>query len=396
MNLLVNKTFQKMYVLQLLGAVSSTIFTFILPLVLYEFTKSALAMSTMRMVDFLPNVLLGMLIGVYVDRLNRKLLMVYANIARVIGGVLFVYLLTMTDFALWHLYVLGFVLSSFSYAIGNASNAILTQLFDKSLMTDIQAKFSLIYTFTSIIGPALLGALLLWVSYEVFLWGYVACLACSAIVTLMLERVPTPERLVKQSIYHDLKEGVTSLFGNRAIFIPTWTIFLSNFASSLCIGVLTFYALDILEFTKEQLGLMFALSAFGGIVGAKVIKPLRAKWRRGAIYTYVPLLDMLAFLLFFFAGSWLTLGILLAIRTALSTVTNIIFLAIRQETTPNHLLGRVAGTSSMFMKLALPVGLFIGGIWADSLPVAPIFLLCAIIVSVNFFILYRNNFHEIS
>ncbi|ATP40399.1 hypothetical protein CSE16_10255 [Solibacillus sp. R5-41] len=128
-----------------------------------------------------------------------------------------------------------------------------------------------------------------------------------------------------------MKEGITALFGNRAIFIPTWTIFLSNFASSLCIVVLTFYALDILQFTKGQLGFMFALSAAGGLVGAKIIKPLRAKWRRGAIYTYVPLFDTPAFILFFLADSWLFLGILLAIRTALATVTNIIFLAILKK-----------------------------------------------------------------
>lgn len=90
------------------------------------------------------------------------------------------------------------------------------------------------------------------------------------------------------------------------------------------------------------------------------------------------------------------MGLLLAVRTAISTMTNVGYLALRQETTPNHLLGRVAGTSSMIMKLALPVGLFIGGIWADYLPAAPIFLISALIVLFNVTLLLKFKFHLVT
>ncbi len=85
---------------------------------------------------------------------------------------------------------------------------------------------------------------------------------------------------------------------------------------------------------------------------------------------------------------------MLAARTTTITMTNIVYLAIRQETTPNHLLGRVAGTTSMIMKLAVPIGLFIGGIWAEGLPIAPIFILSAAIVLFNFILLKKNKFEE--
>lgn len=395
MNLFHNKTFRTIYVLQILINLSNTIFSFILPIILYEYTKSALAMSTMRIMDFLPNVLLGMLIGVFVDRLNRRMIMLYGSVVRTVFAAIFVYLLLYTEFHLWHIYVLGFLMSSVGYMLGSSYNAIMPQLFDRSLMTEIQSKFALLSTMFSIIGPGLLGMLLLWVSNAVFLWLFIGCLVLTIIVTKFIEKVPTPIRNEQNSILKDLKEGIVALVGNRSLFLQTWTIFFSNFASSLIIGVLTFYALDQLHFTKEQLGLMLTISAFGGIIGAKIIHPLRRRFNRGQIYTYSMVAEVIVLILFFFATSWISLGILLAVRTATSTMTNIVYLAIRQETTPNHLLGRVAGTSSMIMKLALPFGLFIGGIWAEHLHIPYIFLVSALIISFNFLLLLKNKFYTV-
>lgn len=391
MNLLKNSNFQKLYVISLLVNISMTTFSFILPLILYEYTKSAIAMSTMRLMDFLPNVILGMFIGVLIDRMNRRLTMLWGNVIRTLFAFSLTVVLTTTEFSLWSVYVLGFVISSLGYMIGSATNAIMPQLFERSQMTEIQTRLSLQSTLVSIIGPGLLGMLLLWSSNAVFLWLFVGCNLLIVFVTALLQKVPNPERST-QTLWQDLKEGYDELIRNKSLFIQTWTIFFSNFASSLIIGVLTFYTLDTLQFTKEELGFMLTLSAFGGILGAKIIRPLRNKYRRGQIYTYSMTVEVLILIAFMFAQTWWLLGILLASRTAISTMTNIVYLALRQETTPNHLLGRVAGTTSMIMKLALPFGLLVGGYWADHFAIPPIFLISAIIISINVFILFKTKF----
>ena len=394
MNLLKNQEFQKMYAINIFANVSMTTFSFIIPIILYDYTKSAIAMSTMRLMDFLPNVLLGMLIGVFVDRMNRRLTLVWGNIFRTIFAVILTIILTATEFSLVSVYILGFILSSLGYMVGSATNAIMPQLFDRKYMTEIQTKFSLVSTLVSIIGPGLLGMLLLWVSNAVFLWIYVVCSALIIIFAVTIQKVPTPPTS-KSSLWSDLKEGFVELLGNKALLTQTWTIFFSNFASSLIIGILTFYALDKLHFTKEELGLMLTLSAFGGIIGAKLIKPLRNRFRRGQIYTYSMAVEVVLLFFYAFAQTWLLLGLLLMLRTAISTMTNIVYLAVRQESTPNHLLGRVAGTTSMIMKLALPVGLLIGGFWADHYAIPPIFFVSAAIIFLNVLILIKTKFTEV-
>ena len=66
------------------------------------------------------------------------------------------------------------------------------------------------------------------------------------------------------------------------------------------------------------------------------------------------------------------------------TIININYLAIRQEFTPNHLLGRVAGTSSTLMKLAMPIGFLLGGLWVEWFQVQTLFMMTACIILAIF------------
>src|SRR5690349_920488 len=49
-----------------------------LPLIIYELSGSSVAMGTMRAVEFLPNLLFALFIGVFVDRADKKIWMLTA------------------------------------------------------------------------------------------------------------------------------------------------------------------------------------------------------------------------------------------------------------------------------------------------------------------------------
>ncbi|WP_042477890.1 MFS transporter [Bacillus ndiopicus] len=392
MNLYRNRNFLLLYIGTIASTIGYQLYNFILPLFIYDLTKSALAMSTMRIVDFLPNVLLGMLAGVLVDRMNRNVMLKYTGFIKALLATILTITILLDAVQLWHMYILGFLMATVSYTFGNAQHAIVPQLFEKSLMTEIQAKFSFINTLFSILGPSLAGMLLVFIAYDYLFIIYALSLVIIWLSVFFLDETTTPERPSKQSMLADMKEGFVELLGNKTLFYPTIAILFANLATSFIIGVQVFYIVDVLQETKEQLGFMYSIAAIGGLIGAKLLQPLRKKWARGKIFTTIFLIDSGVLLLFFFATTWWQLGILLAFRTCTSVIINIIYLAVRQESTPNHLLGRVAGTSSMFMKLALPAGLFIGGLWAEMLPIPYIFLLSACIVLAIYVVLTKRQF----
>ena len=185
------------------------------------------------------------------------------------------------------------------------------------------------------------------------------------------------------------------LFRNKTLLTPTIIVLFINFASSLVVGVLIFYVTDQLGATAAQVGLMYTISAIGGIVGATVVSRVQKKFGRGNIYTFCLLIDVVGMGCLLFAPTWWAIGIALAIRTFSTTISNIIYFTIRQEFTPNHLLGRVAGTSSMFMKLTLPLGLFIAGLWAEWLPIRVLFAVSTLIFLVLFIRLFNHPFRKL-
>ena len=367
-----------------------------IPLLIYDLSRSALAMSTMRAIEFFPNIFIGILAGVFVDRLNRKRMMQWTSLIRAASMLGIVLLLISDQLTLWNLYILGFILSSASYTFGNAHHAVLPQIVTKAQLTSANAKLSFVNTFIQTIGPGLAGTFLVVFTYTTTLTIYMVCLFV-LFICVSLFQLPETVHIEKKSnsIRQDIKEGIDELFHNKTLLTPTITILFINFASSLIIGVLFFYVKDQLGATAAQIGLMFTISAIGGFVGAAVISPIRKKIGRGNIFTFCLLFDVIGMGCLLFAPTWWAIGIALAIRTFSTTISNIVYFTIRQEFTPNHLLGRVAGTSSMLMKLTLPLGLFIAGLWAEWFPIRILFGISTSILIILFIRLYVHPFRRL-
>src|SRR5699024_1260023 len=263
-------------------------------------------------------------------------------------------------------------------------------------LTSANAKMSFVGTIIGMIGPGLAGALIAAFS---FTYTLTITLISSLILVICMSFFTLPENTGEKKengkIWEDIKEGIHELFQNKTLLTPTITVLFNNLASSLVIGVIIFFAADKLGATSTQIGYMFTISTIGGLAGTSTISRVRKRWGRGNIFTFALLTDAMALICMLFATVWWAIGIALAVRTFAATVSNIVYFTIRQEFTPNHLLGRVAGTSSMLMKLATPLGMFIAGLWAEWLPIRILFLIAALIIMGLFLRLYVHPFRKL-
>lgn len=389
-----NKNFLFLWTGTILSNFGYQIYIIALPLLIYDMTQSALAMSVMRLIDFLPNIFIGMLAGVLVDRYHRKRIMSITVFLRFItlGGIVF--LLFADRLELWHLYLLGFILSSAGYTFGNSHHSVVPQLVSKQQLTAANAQLSFMDTLINMIGPGVAGVLLAAFSYKISFSIFLVSLGLLFICVQFTQIPATPRRREEErkSMWAEMKEGIDSLLSNKILLTPTIVVLFNNFAASLVIGVLIFYAADMLGATKEEIGFMFSFGAVGGLLGSLCIPYLRKKYGRGQLYVYCVLLEAFSFLILVLSQSWWIIGVSLFIRVFAITMSNIIYFTIRQEFTPNHLLGRVAGTSSMLMKLALPLGLFVSGLWAEFFPIKILFMISTVLTFIMFCILRKHSF----
>jgi Na+/melibiose symporter-like transporter len=389
-----NKNFLLLWGTNAISLFGLQVYIIVMPLLIYDLSKSALAMSGMRMIEILPNILLGIVAGVIVDRVSRKQIMTLMVMFQwlSISGVLL--LLLFEGIQLWSLFLLGFLFSTSGYFFGNAHHSSIPQLISKEQLTDANAKFSFVDTIIRMVGPGIVGAVLAATTFQGTLFIQFICISVMVVLIRFIE-IPHVDKKSKQnSFWIDIKEGIRELLGNKVLLTPTIAILFINLSSSIVIGILVFFAVDIIGVSESEVGLMLSFGAVGGLLGAILIKKIVRYCPRGKLFTYVLIFEIMGYGLLIFANSWLVIGIALAIRTFAVAIINIIYLAFRQEFTPNHLLGRVAGTSSMLMKLAMPVGFLFAGLWAEWLPVRQLFVLTTIIVCLIFICLFRTKFYR--
>ncbi len=389
-----NKNFLLLWGASTLSLTGLQIYAIVMPLLIYEMSQSALAMSGIRVMEILPNVILGIIAGVIVDRVNRKRIMTLMVVIQwfAIGAILLLVMLHMIE--LWSLFLLGFLFSSSGYFFGNAHHSALPQIVAKHQLTEANAKYTFTDTLIRMIGPGIAGFILAATSFQGTMLIQFLCMS-AMLLLIFMTNIPNVQRApVKTSFRADIKDGIVELIGNRMIFIPTIAILFKNLASSMVIGVLIFFAVDLLGASESEVGLMLGLSAVGGLIGALTVKRMIKYVPRGKLFTYIMVMDMLGFGSLLFVQTWWGIGLAMALQAFAVSVSNIIYLAIRQEYTPNHLLGRVSGTSSMLMKLTMPIGLIFAGMWAEWMSVRMLFGFSVTILAVLFISMHRTVFYK--
>lgn len=102
------------------------VYQFMMPLFLYDLTKSASAMANLRALEYVPNVVLAPFIGVVVDRLNKKSAHQGAVVAQIVLLLALLALMAtgILSQGVWMLYPIAFFLMTFGYVNDNVRMSI--------------------------------------------------------------------------------------------------------------------------------------------------------------------------------------------------------------------------------------------------------------------------------
>jgi MFS family permease len=97
--------FGRFWIGQTISSLGDAFTGFALPLLIYKLTGSALSLAISSAAAFLPYLLFGLVIGAWVDRVDRRLLMLLTDIARALLIASIPLLIAAGFFALWYVYV---------------------------------------------------------------------------------------------------------------------------------------------------------------------------------------------------------------------------------------------------------------------------------------------------
>lgn len=363
------------------------VFTYSIPIIIYQYTSSSFAMSMMRVIEVLPTLFLGIIIGVFVDRWDRKKVLIYSTIIQILILILLIITINI-KFELWIIYLLGFILYTAGFTFGNAYHAILPIMVPKSQLVMANSSISFINNLISIVGPSLAGIITILFSLK---YNLIVTIIGFFILLLFIFMMKIPylkdeDKRGNTRFIEEIKDGWNQLVGNEILFVMTVMIFITNISNGLTGAVIIFHSLDTFEVNNTLLGLIISSTGVGAIIASLTANKSRKWGARGRLFLILIGLSSLGQIILYASQDWYWISIGLIIIGFSLILINIHYASLRQETTPNHLLGRVVGTSSMIMKLATPISFLLGGLLADLFAVRYVFFISSLILIL--YILY--------
>lgn len=354
-----NRNFRMLWASQAVSQIGDGLTKVALLWFVYQLTGSVLKMTIIGLLQTIPPLVLSPVVGVYLDRLPKKPVMVILDVIRAFLIALIPILYVFDALTLEVLFILVFFTAIFSTAFGPALAASLPLIVKPS---ELMSANSLLQSTTNLgilIGPAICGVLIAWLGTQNVLYIDAATFLLSALCLLPIKghllttapRIPNATSKVSQ----DLAVGMRFVFREKPVLraLLITTVFYTLGASAF-IYVLPLFVNDHIDANPLWLGWLWSAMGAGMLAtsfGLGCVKKLGRTSR-----TFLMAMSMVV------GGSALQLlahshsivwGFILVTLIGASTAAfTPIAWSIIQETTPNHLMGRVftlINTASMAM-----------------------------------------------
>ena len=343
---------------------------------IWDRTQSAKWVAALLVTDFVPMILIALLLGSVVDRFSRRKLMIASDLLR---ATVFC-LLPFAGSALQVVALAGVA----GFATGffrPASYAGLPNLVPDDELANANGSLQAADNLTWMLGPLFGGVLLSFTSPDGAYWFNAVTFVVSALlIARIAERRLQSERAASRGHLADLREGF-GLVRSPALLavLVGWGL------AALAVGASDVaevkLAKDVLDGGNFGLGLLMAASGFGLIIGS-----LGADWgtrRFGTAPAYGGSIALIALGLGLAAMSptvWVASAFVVAmgVGNGLAVVVNSLLV---QRSTPDSLRGRAFTLAMSGNYAAFLVGMIAGGFLADEVGARWTWALAAIVTA---------------
>lgn len=359
--------FWKFWTGQTISNLGSTVTIFVLPLLIYRLTGSALNLGIATSLNFLPYLLFGLIIGAWVDRVDRRRLMIAVDCGRALLIASIPILNALGSLPLWWIYAAGFLSTTLTIGFTSAEFAAIPSLVAGGDLVTANGRIQASYSAASVLGPLLAGPLLAIASPATVLLIDAATFVVSACTLLAIRRsfnvgTDQKERHSLAELRRDIVEGLRYVLGHPVLRAISAMMALLNLLSATLGAQLVFFAKVRLGASDAQISLLYSAGSIGVVVLALAAGPLRKRWSFSRVALGALMLNgFLIVVLAFLRDYWLVVP-LWALISGCGILFNINTGSLRQAIVPNELLGRVMSVAQVLAWSAIPVGTFAGGL----------------------------------
>jgi len=385
MDLLKIRDFRLLWIGQVISNFGDSMTNLALLLLVNELTGSTGALATMAVVLALPTLTIGLVAGVYVDRMDRKMVMVVSDIIR--AALVLGFVLVDSAEHVWILYVIGFAQASIGTFFNPARSALIPNIVPREALLAANSITQTSRIIIGILGAAAAGAVV--GSFDVYWPVFAADAATFFIAALLVSAIAFRSRPGESKgpvslgkIYGELASGLRTTFGHR---ILAGTI-VALAITMLGIGAVNILLLPLvvndLQVPEVWLAGLNLAQTSGMILSGALVAALAKRFKpTGIIIT--SFFGIGAGIAFFSGVTlvWQLVGALFIVGLFI-TPLQASAQTIIQTAVPDEVRGRTGAANNAFISSANLVSMAAAGVLADALGVRIVFLISGAVVAL--------------
>jgi MFS family permease len=342
------------------------VYSILLPLLVLEVTSSAFAVTATIAAER-ASMVLQPLVGPILDRSNWKRILLLADVARFVCFLILSALAASGHLSIPLLLVLSFIIGFAAIFYQGAQFTAIPFIVSTRQLHFANSLESALYQLSIVIGPSIGGVVLLFfhMQFSLIIMSTLAFFALWLILLLPYQKNSVRAKPISLAVYtQELKEGFAFIYYKKEIWFTNLILLISNFGIQFLIVLLVLFV-DKLTHDPLLIGIVLSSGGIGAVLGtvlgfyADRVGTYRqilfaAKVIGGLSIIFISLTDSI----------WLV-ALLNLIGTASAGAINPIIKTIRQQYTPQHLLGRVQASSRFITFTLLPAASICGGLLSE-------------------------------
>lgn len=361
------------------------VFVIALPLLATRLTHDPISVSLIAAFFTIPWLLFALPVGVILDRVDRRTVLVVADLCRcaLVGGLALI--AAFSDVHMWMLWVLAFGLGAGEVFFDNGSQTILPSIVPDDQLERANGYFYATEVATNTFVGMPLGSALfafaVWLPFGID----AASFAVAAVLAASLRGSFRPSATRStDSLTTDLRGGLRWLLDHRVLRNLALVVTLMNLAFAATQATFVLFAKNVLHVSDRSFGPLVAVigagSLLAGLIGGKLVG---AFGRRTTMLVAGASPAVTSVVIGLFPHTWLVIA-MTTVQAFMTTTWSILAVSLRQQLVPGHLFGRVNGVYRWISTGAMPIGALIGGGLASLFGLrAPYFAAAALLLAAT-------------
>lgn len=353
---------------QALSLLGSQLVQFAIIWYLTQQTNSATTLAIASLMGLLPQVILSPFIGTWVDRGNRRRILIFADATVAIATLVLAILFWLDLTQIWHIYAMLFLRAVAGGFHQSAFGASVVLLVPRDQLSRVQGFNQALYGGLNIIS-APLGAFLYGALPMQGILSIDILTALIAITIVFFTHIPQPQRdaAVQATFFQDFAAGFRYLITWRGLTIVLGMVMVINFFYTAAESLTPILISRHFQGNVENLGVWQAMFAIGTILGG-ILLGTWGGFRKRVVTAQLGLilLGLSTLLIGFMPASFLLFAVVInTLGGLVLPIVNGSYGAILQSVIAPEMQGRVFAFIMSAATLVSPLGLIIAGPISD-------------------------------